>query len=170
MKRILYVCSFAVSLLFAGCGGSHGSQELTGLRFIADDIEVGESVRVEADVESGTDGFGDPESVSVFLNVSRFLSVDEDSFRIFEGGDDDTDVIFPESVQRCPDGRTLVSLRFSRDDIRDAGSNGSFKMKFNVIGEMSTGTAVVDGSAGELESFSCREDFEAESSDSVIIR
>lgn len=166
------IAAFLVGVIgfgVAGCGSGGGdSQRVNDVRFLANDIVVGESVRVEVLFEAERD-FADIEAVNLIFEVDPALSLEEFSFEIFEGDDDDTDRVGPPQVARCADGRTLARLFLQRDDLRGNNFGDNFKLKFNVTGARPSDTATVAAAAGDDRIIDCATGFFPQATDAVRV-
>lgn len=166
-KTCLY---FLCLLAFSACGSNGSdSREVTRVRFLADDIELNESVRVEVEFTTGSDDFGDVRATTLSFEISSALNFVPGSIELFEGNNDDTDLILPSQVLACSDGRTLIRLFLDRDDLRNNSFAGEFKLKLNVSGKTASALATVSANASKEDSISCEQDFLAEDSDAVEI-
>lgn len=170
MKAFKITLMVILLAFVSGCGeGSDRDQEVTEVRFLANDIQINESVRVEAEFKSGTSDLFDVRATVVTFEVSSALRVETDTFRIFEGNDDDTEVVIPDRILECSDGRTLIKIFFEREDLRGNEFGDRYKIKFNVIGQRATEVAAVSGAAGSDLDVDCDEDFLTQESDAVRV-
>lgn len=162
-----FIILFSAVFLLLSCGSDDSNEEVTNVHFLADTILLSESVRINTNFVSD-DLFDDASATTLIFEISPSLSVEENSFRIAEG-EDDTDSIDVNDVLHCDDGRTLVQVFLSRDDLRGNRDDGEFELRFNVTGRTSTSLATVGAAAGDNRTISCNEDFLPQAADGVRI-
>lgn len=173
--RLSIITGMSIALMsLLSCGGDgsiSGSYKATDVHIIADDIEIGEAVRVDVYFETKTDFVGRPDDVELVVQIGSALRYQPGSSEIYDGNTDDTDDRSPDDVVRCADGRTFLLYRFDDDDLEDRSIFGStgFGLRIHVVGENRTSVARIEAAAGEEQEFSCRDDFNSESSDSVEV-
>ncbi len=164
-----------VTLLCFGCGGSDsalsGGYRVQDVNILADDIERGESVRVEIFFETGTEFDGTPDGIEVVVRVPPQLNYVPTSSEIYDGSTEDTDGRSPDAVLPCADGSQFVVYQFSDAELlgRTIRSNNQFGFRFNVVGRVSTNSTFVRAAAGESVAYSCLLPFSFEEEEAVRV-
>ncbi len=177
MRAITSVSFTIALLLFLGsCGGSsslslNGKYEVQDVNLLADDIDVGEDVRVEVFFETKTEFDGNPDGVEVVVRLPVQLQYLTGSSEIYDGTTRETDGRTPDNVISCPDGSSFIVYQFSDSDLEDRGlgSRSDYGFRFNVVGVSKVAAAFVRASAGESVEYSCGEPFSFEEEEAVEV-
>lgn len=163
-----------VSLL--SCGGSSdsslsGTYSVEDVNILADNIEVGEEVRVEVFFETKTEGDGTPDGVDVVIRVPSELDLVLGSSELYDNSTGDSDRFTPHNIVNCPTGETYIVYNFSDFDLDDheLGGFGKFGLKFQVRGRTPTPQTLVGAVAGSNERFNCGDFLDAEQNEAVEI-
>lgn len=162
---VLWLCS---------CGGSDGSlsgsYRVNDVNILANDIEIGESVRVEVFFETKTEFDGSPDGIDVVVRISPSLRFIPGSARIYDDTTDETDSRDPDGIVECPDGATFLIFNFEDDDLEDRSIAGAadFGLRFEAEGIRRNTGAVVSAAAAENQEFSCS-DFASEEQEVVEV-
>jgi|GEM_PF-6593820 len=172
MRTILLLCT---SLFFISCGNSNsilgGDYEVQDLNILANDIERGESVRVEVFFETKTEFDGTPDGTEVVVRIPPELRYVPLSSEIYDGSTDATDQRSPDTVLPCPDGSQFVIYQFSDADLFGRGirSNTEFGFRFNVVGNTPVNLTYVRAAAGESVAYSCFSPFSFEEQEALQV-
>ena len=164
-----------IVLCAIGCGTSldfNGRYEVQNVNILADDINVGESVRTEVFFETKTETDGTPDGVQVVVKVSSALQYLPGTSRIYDDSTDESDLRSPDEVVTCDNGSVFLFYNFLDSELEDRSISGisNFGLKFEVSGKSKTSAAVISAAAGEDQDFSCSEDFDEEASESVEVK
>jgi len=170
-KIAVIVTAFFIS----GCGSSiisDGEYSVENVNFLANDIDVGESVRTEIFFQTKTEFDGAADGVQVVVKISSALRYLPGSSEIYDDSTEDSDSRSPDQVVTCPDGSTYLFYNFDDSELDDRSLVGSFDFgfKIEVFGVSRTRSAVISASAAENQQFSCFSDFEDEESDSIEVK
>lgn len=176
MKNLLKSALFAVfalSLFACGGGGSDlsGKYSVNDVNILANDIEVGERVRVEVFFETKVEVDGFPDGVQVVVRVPAELRYVPGSSAIYDGSTRNTDARTPDDVVNCATGETFLLYDFDDSELFDRAISGSnnFGLRFEAEGVTPVAVTRVGASAGEREDFACGENFRAEQDEAVEV-
>lgn len=138
---------------------------------IADDIEVGEDVRVEVFFETKTEVSGEPDGVDLVVRIPVELEYVSGTSRIYDGSTDDSDGRTPDNVVVCETGETYLVYNFSDSDLfgREVSTAGNFGIRFEARGASSVPETFIGASAGDGEDFECGAHFAAEENEAVEV-
>jgi hypothetical protein len=141
------------------------------VNILADDINRGESVRVEVFFETKTEFDGTPDGTEVVVQVPPQLDYIPFSSAIYDGSTDQTDGRSPDAVLPCPDGSQFLIYQFSDSDLfgRSIRSNSQYGFRFNVIGRRAASATYVRAAAGESVAYSCFSPFSFEEQEAVRV-
>ncbi len=141
------------------------------MNILADDIERGESVRVEIFFETKREFDGTPDGTEVVVQVPPQLDFVPFSSEIYDGSTDQADGRSPDAVLPCRDGSQFLIYQFSDSDLfgRAIRSNGQFGFRFNVVGRTPASATYVRAAAGESVAYSCFSPFSFEEQEAVRV-
>lgn len=175
LYRLGIISLFCATLLCIGCGESNstfaGQYRVQDVNILADDIERGESVRVEIFFETKREFDGTPDGTEVVARVPSQLDYVPLSSEIYDGSTEQTDGRSPDAVLPCPDGSQFIIFQFTDADLlgRAIRSDGRFGFRFNVVGRTPVSATYVRAAAGKSVAYSCFAPFSFEEEEAVQV-
>ncbi len=141
------------------------------MNILADDIERGESVRIEIFFETEREFDGTPDGTEVVVRVPPQLNFVPFSSEIYDGSTEQADGRSPDTVLPCPDGSQFIIYQFTDADLfgRAIRSNSRFGFRFNVVGRTPASATFVRAAAGESVAYSCFAPFSFEEEEAVRV-
>ncbi|MCO6431050.1 MAG: hypothetical protein J5J00_09340 [Deltaproteobacteria bacterium] len=174
MKRA-NVYLIVLVLLMPACGGSgrslQGKYSVTDVNILANDIEVGESVRVEVFFETKTEGDGTPDGVDLVVRIPAELEYVSGTSAIYDGDTNNSDRYTPQLITECETGESYLIYEFQDFDLfnREVGGAGNFGIRLEARGVSPVAATFVGATAGDREGFECGEQFAAEENEAVQV-
>lgn len=176
MQKISLVALLAIFVaVTCGCGSSgsslQGTYSVKDVNILANDINIGESVRVEVFFETKTEVDGTPDGLDVIVRIPAELDFVPGSSGIYDNSTDDSDSYTPQEVVRCETGEIFLVYQFNDFDLfeREIGTAGSFGLKFEARGRSTVSSTFVGATAGSSETFRCGEFYAAEENEAVQV-
>jgi len=166
----------AIMAFLVSCGGGSGSSlfghySIDDVNILADNIQVGESVRAEVFFETKTESDGVPDGLDVVVRIPAELNYIRGTSQLYDGGTSDSDSYTPNDIVNCETGETYLVYNFADFDLfeHEVGGFGKFGFKFEVRGVSSTPETFIAASAGSNEEFHCGEAFVSEGNEAVQV-
>ena len=178
MSNKSVIASFVLmtTLFLVACGGSSG-RDLMGkysvndVNILADNIEVGETVRLEVFFETKIEDDGFPDGLELIVRIPPELAYVVGTSRIYDGSTDVSDAFTPNFSETCPTGETYLSYFFQDIDLfdRELDQFGQFGIRLELVGRTPVSSTLVGATAGEREGYRCGEEFAAEENEAVEV-
>lgn len=144
---------------------------MNDVNILANDIQVGETVRVEVFFETKIEDDGTPDGVELVVRIPAELSYVSGTSQIYDGSTDDSDTYTPDFTEKCPSGETFLSYLFQDSDLfeREVGQFGEFGLRFEVVGVTPVDATFVGAIAGDRENYLCGGTFPPEQNEAVQV-
>ena len=177
-KFISLLLSLASCIAITACSGSSdeddnlvGEYTVEDVNILANDVEVGESVRVEVFFESKIEDDGSPDGLDVVIRIPPELQYVTGSSDIYDGSTDASDQYTPTVIESCPTGETFLSYQFSDLDLfdREISTFGKFGLRLQVRGVTPIQATLIGASAARVQEYFCGEFFDAEKNEAVQV-
>ncbi len=178
IRQIFLRHSFGISfilLLLSACGSSgsnlEGSYSVKDVNIMANDIQIGESVKVEVFFDTKYETDGSPDGVDVIVRVPSEVAFVDGSSRIYDNSTNDSDPYTPNDIVRCDTGEVYLVYNFSDFDLfgRQIEGPASFGFKFEVSGKLQVSATFIGATAGRGDDFLCGAPFAAEENEAVQV-
>jgi hypothetical protein len=177
MKHSL-ISTLALSIsaqFILSCGSSGGNLQgkysVTDVKILANDIQLGETVRTEVFFETKFELDGMPDGLDVIVRIPPELEYVPGSSFIYDNITDNADPFSPTDVRLCAGGESFFIYSFEDFDLfgRELSHPGQFGLKFESRGISKTPVTYVGAIAGRGVGFDCGVDFPAEEKEGVEV-
>ena len=175
--KLKIILSIIAVFSIISCGGSDSNSDLSGtysvddVNILANDINIGEQVRVEVFFETETEVDGTPDGVDLVVRIPAELSFVSNTSELYDNSTNNSDPFTPNNIVDCPTGETYLIYNFSDFDLfqHELTTLGKFGLKFHVRGKISTPETLVGASAGTNQGFICGQFFAAEQNEAIEV-